>query len=660
MTDFALNQSLQGRIANLPLAPSPENAMVPVYEAIMNALQSIEERMVMQPQPKGRVTVKLVDDDDGRPTGFIISDNGSGMHDDNFESFRTSDSVRKYARGGKGVGRLTWLKVFGGAEISGHHDETDGRKFVSFKFEKGTDRPIRDYKKIDAKNKDTGVTVSLLNFEGAYKTHVPKRTDTIQKAIIRHFLTQIISPDAPDIIFERAGETTNLKEYFEKIVFKRELETYNIEIDGDECEFFHTHFMVSKDFRDRELEENLVFLNGNGRAVEPLEINTQTGLKIIEDEYIYIGIVSSAALDGAVSPERGRFTLGSQPMKDIRARAISAAREYLKPYIEKIRDAQVLQVNDVARVYPRFLNTIGDARTFVEDYLSPSQKSAEDVYIALSLRNYREIRDREKAYRIERSTGLKAQDIIGEKVRKYLGFVSKESHAVLADYMVRRRSIVSVLEEIIGLEDLEKKRNYLEEVVHAVICPLGSTLDELTYNRHNLWVLDDRLAYYNYFLSDVGLKNVVIGSDSSSEPDLAFFDLGLGFQRERTSEPVLIVEFKRPGRDNYTRADNPVAQAIDYIEKIRSGQFAVDKTGRKLSTLGPQTPFVVKIVADITPTLRNAITGIPVKNPTPDGRGLFGYIAEVNAEVEVIPYDKLIDDVVSRHEVFFEKLGIKA
>lgn len=657
--DFPLNQSLLGRIANLPLSPSSENSLVPLFEAIMNGFHSIEEREAAAPGFKGQVKIEVVDDPDGRPLGFIVSDNGVGMTDDNFESFRTSDSDRKLQRGGKGVGRLTWLKVFGGSRVRGWHREGAGVHQVSFDFVRDQGRTIQNYTKTPIADRETGLVVELQPFERAYAEVVPRKTDTIKRSIIRHFLSQILSPNAPEIIFERDGEVENLKKHFLEIVNKRDTESYSVVLGEESHELIQIHMLVDKNFRERDLGDNLVFLNAHGRAVESIDISSQIGMSIIAEQFVYLGVVSGQILDDHVSPERGRFTLETDALRSIRGRAISAAREYLKPYIERIREEQVAQVGTVARTYPRFLNTIGDPKIFVEKNLSPSQRSVEDVYMALSLRNFREIRERENSYRQERAAGMKAQDLISQKTKSYLEFVSEESAAVLADYMVRRRAIISVLEDITGLEDLEKRRNFLEEVVHSTICPLGSTLDELPYSKHNLWIIDDRLAYYNYFISDVGLKNVVVATDSGLEPDLTFFDLGLGFQREKTTDPVLIIEFKRPGRNDYTRDKNPVVQAIDYIQKIRNGQLAVDRSGRRLSYLGEDTPFACKIIADITPTLKEAILGYPVKYPTPDGRGLYGYMDELKAVFEITPYDKLIDDVVARHEMFFEKLGVK-
>ncbi len=47
----------------------------------------------------------------------MVEDNGIGFTDENFKSFGTMDSRAKIQHGGKGIGRLLWLKGFDHADI---------------------------------------------------------------------------------------------------------------------------------------------------------------------------------------------------------------------------------------------------------------------------------------------------------------------------------------------------------------------------------------------------------------------------------------------------------------------------------------------------------------------------------------------------------------
>lgn len=75
-----------------------------------------------------------------------------------------------------------------------------------------------------------------------------------------------------------------------------------------------------------------------------------------------------------------------------------------------------------------------------------------------------------------------------------------------------------------------------------------------------------------------------------------------------------------------------------------------------ISGIGANTSFHCYIVADITEGLSKRLRGR--FDPTPDGKGLFGFTRSPDAYAEVIPYDKLLLDAQARNAIFFDKLGI--
>src|SRR5206468_1683826 len=66
--------------------------------------------------------------------GFVIQDNGIGFTDKHFRSFKTSDTTYKAKTGGKGVGRLLWLKAFTKAEIESTFKQGSVFKKRTFEF----------------------------------------------------------------------------------------------------------------------------------------------------------------------------------------------------------------------------------------------------------------------------------------------------------------------------------------------------------------------------------------------------------------------------------------------------------------------------------------------------------------------------------------------
>jgi signal transduction histidine kinase len=89
-------------------------------EAVSNSIDSITERMGDRAAKDGQIVIRVIRDHDNEATpviGLDVEDNGIGFTEANYRSFRTPDSRKKEAAGGKGVGRLAWLKVFSSIKV---------------------------------------------------------------------------------------------------------------------------------------------------------------------------------------------------------------------------------------------------------------------------------------------------------------------------------------------------------------------------------------------------------------------------------------------------------------------------------------------------------------------------------------------------------------
>ena len=132
---FSLVENLHGRINNLALQPSSENSIFPIFEAVSNSLNAIEEKFGVDNLNQGQIEIEVYRNKDDKPVSFRITDNGIGLNAANFESFKTYDSTYKITKGGKGVGRLTWLKVFQTTAIESVFEEGGQKRKRSFSFE---------------------------------------------------------------------------------------------------------------------------------------------------------------------------------------------------------------------------------------------------------------------------------------------------------------------------------------------------------------------------------------------------------------------------------------------------------------------------------------------------------------------------------------------
>ena len=181
--------------------------------------------------------------------------------------------------------------------------------------------------------------------------------------------------------------------------------------------------------------------------------------------------------------------------------------------------------------------------------------------------------------------------------------------------------------------------------------------NELELEDHNLWILDDRLAFYKFFASDKTIKSYTENS-SARKPDIAFiYDSCVAWhESDKSCDTVILVEFKRPGLEKCSDKNDPFMQLMDYVTLFQNGNTVRDSKGKVISGIGKNTAFHCYIVADLTKGLRKRLRGN--FDFTPDGKRLFGYTKNPETYTEVIPYEKLLNDAQERNSIFFSKLGL--
>jgi hypothetical protein len=108
-----------------------------MFEAVINSIQSLETV-----DYSGNIEIKIVrstqrDIDDSHLTAierFVVTDDGPGFDQANYDSFCTADSRFKEAMGGKGIGRFIWLKAFSAVNVESVFSEGDDTYRRGFAF----------------------------------------------------------------------------------------------------------------------------------------------------------------------------------------------------------------------------------------------------------------------------------------------------------------------------------------------------------------------------------------------------------------------------------------------------------------------------------------------------------------------------------------------
>ena len=202
---------LQGRLRNTKVAA--QAAFLPVFEAIVNSIHSIEDRFGREHAAKqGHIQVHVYRVQQhqllgmsGRPPvepvkSFTVVDNGVGFTDPNLKSFETADSTAKSARGGKGIGRLTWLIVFDKAEIeSQFRGDEDRLRRRSFTFSP-TETGISDFSDEALESEETIETqVRLLGVQKLYKEPLRKGLEVIAERVFEHCFNYFVVGKCPRV-----------------------------------------------------------------------------------------------------------------------------------------------------------------------------------------------------------------------------------------------------------------------------------------------------------------------------------------------------------------------------------------------------------------------------------------------------------------------------
>lgn len=199
--------------------------------------------------------------------------------------------------------------------------------------------------------------------------------------------------------------------------------------------------------------------------------------------------------------------------------------------------------------------------------------------------------------------------------------------------------------------------SFVAHKVHSLIYPMRATSEDVEFSKQNLWVVDERLAYHWYLASDRTLSSLkVVNAKGGDEPDIVVFNTPRAFT-ESTSpyQSVVLVEFKRPERNEYpTKEEDPVEQILRYVRKIKAGE-AKDKDGKTFTV--STIPFYAYILCSLTPRMRSIAENRDFTR-MPDNEGYFLYHQNAGCYIEIMSYDKVLNDAKKRNRAFFERLQL--
>lgn len=653
--------NFRGRISNMPLPK--KKPLMPLFEAVVNAIQAaapdevrsticvqIVRERIQQSVPGSTVDAPI--------SGFRVIDNGVGFTDDNFRSFLQSDSRHKSQIGGKGVGRLMWLKCFSDVVVESVYRLDDGcfrRREFRFMLD---DAPIAGHKNEPSSetSRRTVVYLRSLSPSLAGARGYPKGAKTIAQHLLDHCMLYLMSPKAPRIYVEDDDHSV--------LVLNEMLDGDGASpVDAEEIvvgsQTFHLkHLKLPSTIEPRR--HRIVFF-GDDRAVvdEPLQKlipDLRSPVSVDGRDVWWTTIVTSKYLDDRVDADRDRFSihetkeeglLDEPSMAEICEAVVKAVRPRVDPLLEEVREARNQAI-----------------RHFIEHEAPHYRilfKYAPDDLAAIEPTFSKELMD-EVLYRIysrvERQARAEVRAIINDdgtadelEKRRAAVFekVSDVGKSDLARYVTHRRVVIDLLKFRLRLNGATRA---FESEIHSLIFPQHYTSDEIHEDGHNLWLVDERLSFHSLLISDQP-----VSGKSADEPDLAigFTPYVYGEGPLGCLSTVVVIELKRPGL-KFDVTKDPVRQVLRYAGAIREGNRTV-QTGSRPLRVDLSTRFELFIICDITADLKPILYDNDL-HEAPDRRSWRGVNKNRNATIEVLDYATLVERAEQRNLVLFRKLGL--
>lgn len=655
---------------------------MPVYEAVVNSIEAIEDRSQIEQNPLSHYSIELEINREAqldlgprpgpRPEadiiGFRVTDNGLGFNDKNWESFKTLDSLHKAERGCRGIGRLMWLKAFNNVLVDSTYEENGEKRRRKFGFD--IQNEVSESSATSSESGEISTVVELEGFKKQFAAATHKTSEKIASGLLEHCLWYFIREEGvPHItVFDDAGRI----DLFELFDAHMHTSSSHKTVDIKTFSFDITHVKI----RVARNKPHTLGYCASGRLVRE-EILTgkipglYTAITDNDGQFTYMAYLTSEYLDERVTNERVHFNIAETTegllgeaeisYSDIREAVFPCIAGYLEASLEEVlsegREKVETFVATKAPKYRPLLSHIPAERLSVDPNMSDKE---------LDTLLHRE------TFEVEQEILREGHELMSENVgyedyadrlTKYMEKVTDLGQSDLANYVAHRRVVIDLLD--FAMREQEDGEFVREDVIHELIVPMRCTSADAEYQRQNLWLIDERLAFHHFLASDLPLKsNPTTASKSGKEPDIAsirvFANPLLVGELGSQQASITVVEIKRPMRQGYQAGKgehkDPILQSLDYLRRLREGASTVD--GRPIPNAA-QIPGFVYVLADLTDSMRNCCK-LHQLQLAADGMGYFGYHRDesYNAYIQVMSFDGLVVSARERNRAFFDKLGL--
>lgn len=624
--------------------------LLPVFEALSNCLHSIESRFGEDNMRAGKVEI-VFDNPNSENILISIEDNGIGLDERNFESFLTPFSGLKLEKRGRGFGRFIAFKVFDRIHYQSRDDNGSTLRTRTFRFNIYDEREIIFFEG-EPDFQGTGVKVEFDEPKPEWRQVIEELDlDVVADDLAEHFLPEFLKGQLPQMRLVFGGEPCDLNTRFGALFSPKSTGKITVPIDGKPEQLDYTLSTIPRTSR---FNQNSLMFSAGGRIVgRPRDLGQKLGRPFFVDQndqkYIVVAVVSGEAFEKRLNDARTSINITPKEVEAIVSEIAEVIEGTEKDQIEKIKKAQrdelasALAENPILRMglrgetleeYVRQKPNSWRADQFVSDLALKRYRISEDITESIS-----KVSDDESAYFSE--------------IRGIVAALDEQKKDALAEYIVHRQKVISLIELARKFDKDDKVPP--EETIHNLIFRRFSDSTEAGYFDHNLWIVDDLLAFCPYISSD---RTVHGGRRSAGDKvtDLLFFDDSM-ILGEDDGSSLIIVEFKKPARNDYRfgpAKTDPVTQVVETLQKALAAGSTQKKDGEIFSFAGVTRRFAY-IIADLTPTLLSVLRSHDFQNDW-NPKVWYRYRGNEEMAIYVYGYDTMLENAKKRNAAFFQVL----
>jgi hypothetical protein len=662
---------------------TPDDALLPFFECIVNSIIPLNQSAIEKEKKKiqiqifrGNPPTQTSIEGNDTISNIKIIDNGIGFNEENYKSFKTPLSqLHKEKFGCKGIGRFTGLAAFQEIHVKSDYYENGTWKYREFKF--NAIQEIFDPVEKESDINENKTVVELINCNNQTildKTAISVKD--IEYEIMQHCLIYYLNGDLPliEILDKDMEDAENVNELYKNLAKERE-RSFDVK-----SQSFKIYIM--KTLKENSRKNHYIHYCANsrvvGRSKNLNKINSLFSYPIVKDgkqSFLDIYVVSEY-LNKKVYRSRNGFAIPQEndnplfgteseiSFQDIETKLSAVLEELFDAHVKESRDRNVTEIEQyIVSEAPRYRSLLRNKECLSTiPYGLTNDKKEEYLYkIAFDARN--KVEEQIKKFISTKKVNKDSIESIKNEIKAKTAYDADS----LADYIFRRKGIIDLFDKYL---EADKNGEYkFESDLHKLIFPMGITSDDVDYETHNLWLLDERFATYKFIASDKPLSSIS-QKKSTKEPDLIMtdeplkiFDNRISYGADSSGEisSLVIFELKRPGETAHQKnktdyrweySDLVVKYFDDFLynpdkKNYKGKSIRVDKT----------TPKFGYVILDVIPIALEEYNEGKGWQKTPFG-SFYKMYGNINLYIEVLTFANLIKFARKRHSPFFDKLFV--